>query len=102
MKSKVNGDFDALVLKNGLEIDEDLLNELETCHPNLFFGINNENASWVEGLHRRESVFAYNVVYTSPHAMRGSKERKAFKSYAVKLQKLSDCCTSIFNSGRFD
>ena len=45
------------------------LPEMRTRHPTLFFGPDDCNAMWLEGEHRQDSKFAYNVRYVSPTAM---------------------------------
>ncbi len=41
-------------------------NGFDTYHPTLSLSNKNQCAAWLEGLHRPDSEFAYNVEYISP------------------------------------
>ncbi len=74
--------------------------EFETFHPTLFLGpdiVNKkewphgQDAAWLEGLHRRNSVFAYRVRYVSPLAME-FQQKAEFDSYRDKISSLFCYC----------
>lgn len=81
---KMKGRFEAVCLTEGAV--PDLVHELETCHPTLLIGSNNKNAAWIERLHPRDSLYAYDVKYVSPNAMCTSHERLEFDTYKRKLE----------------
>ena len=83
---KMGGGFEAVRLAEGAV--PDLAHELETCHPTLFIGPNNRSAAWIERLHPRDSVYAYDVKYVSPNAMLAGRERAEFEAYKRKLKKI--------------
>lgn len=81
---KVDGGFDAVCLAKGAI--PHIARALETCHPTLFIGSNNKDAAWIERLHPRDSIYAYDVKYVSPNAMLASREREEFDTYKCKLE----------------
>ena len=70
--------------------------KLETFHPTLFFGADGSNAAWIEGLHRRNSIYAYNVDYISPQVIRNSsKQRRRFQSCEEDLKFVYENSTPV-------
>lgn len=85
---KAGGKLDVLILRASHErVDTAILDELETCHPTLFFGAGGRNAAWIEGLHRRDSQYALDVEFVSPNAMHGP-EIERFDAYKAKVAHL--------------
>lgn len=72
LKQALEGSFDATVLDRGA-IPE-VARSLETYHPTLFLAKGN-NAAWIERLHHRNSLRAYDIEYISPEAMRAWPEK---------------------------
>ena len=93
LKNELVGEFDAVCLAEG--VDRSHVRELETCHPTLFIGSNNRCAAWIERLHPRDSVYAYNVKYVSPNAMLANRERAEFEAYKRKLETVLSQSVSI-------
>ena len=95
LKEELKGNFDAVALNKGAV--PEIAIELETRHPTLFLGREGQNAAWIEGLHRRDSVYAYDVDYISPKAMqRQAKEKARFRSYKAKLESVLDNSQSVW------
>ena len=70
---------------------QDVARRLETFHPTLFFGADGNNAAWIEGLHRRGSIYAYNVDYVPPRVIQRSPvQRKRFESCERDLRLVYD------------
>ena len=63
-------------------------NGFDTYHPTLFLSSDeNQRAAWLEGLHRPDSEFAYDVEYVSPAAMKKDKAlRKHFDDCLSKMK----------------
>ena len=96
LKDALAGGFDAVCLAEG--VDRGGLRELETCHPTLFIGPDDKCAAWIERLHPRDSVYAYDVKYVSPNAMLASRERAEFEAYKRKLEGVLSQSVSIVDS----
>lgn len=75
LKKTLGEKFDVLLLEHNEET-QDITRKLETFHPTLFFGKEDSRAAWIEGLHRKNSIFAYNVDYVSPRLVRSSREQR--------------------------
>lgn len=97
LKDELVGKFDAVCLAEG--VDRRNLRELETCHPTLFIGPDNKCAAWIERLHPRDSVYAYDVKYVSPNAMLADRERAEFERYKRKLEGVLDDSVPIVVDG---
>ena len=67
------------------------LSEMRTRHPTLFFGPDDSNAMWLEGEHRQDSKFAYNVRYVSPTAMT-SDYKKEFEKQKKNITTILGYC----------
>ena len=85
------GKFRVLVLGNDIDEIGSILREIDTRHPTLFFGSDGDNALWLEGLHRRNTQYAYNVRYISPAAM-VDEYKDMFDDYEKKMQKVMSRC----------
>lgn len=92
---RVGNELSRLRVGDGLEVrqlkrcdeTQEIARKLETYHPTLFFGANGAKAAWIEGLHRRNSVFAYNVDYVPPRVLHScQKERERFASCEKDLR----------------
>ena len=81
------GSFTVSVLGKDTSDLEDILPDLRFRHPTLFFGKDGRNAMWLEGTHKENAMYAYNVRYVSPVAMKGGPE-KEFKRQKEKLHLL--------------
>lgn len=93
LKREFGDSFDATVLNSGA-IPE-VARELDTFHPTLFLAKDN-NAVWIEGLHHRNSISAYDVEYISPKAMRKWPEKgKLFQSCKNRLDLVLENSTSL-------
>lgn len=68
---RYHGNFTVSVLGNDTSGLEDILPDLRFRHPTLFFGKDGRNAMWLEGTHKENAMYAYNVRYVSPAAMNG-------------------------------
>ena len=88
--------FDVLMLEHNDETRE-IARKLETFHPTLFLGRGDDRAAWIEGLHRKNSVFAYNVDYISPCVIQSSRaQRKRLELYERDLEFVCDNSTAVF------
>ena len=88
--------LNTMVLKDGAVLDPGLRKELDTCHPTLFMTGDGKNAAWIEGLHRRDSEYAYHVRYLSPNVLDNRPEDRAeFESYRDKIGLVMDQCDHI-------
>ena len=75
---------------------QEVARKLQTLHPTLFFGTDGNNAAWIEGLHRRNSMYAYNVDYVPPRVIHSSLEqRRRFESYEKDLRLIYDNSTPL-------
>ena len=75
---------------------QEVARKLQTLHPTLFFGTDGSNAAWIEGLHRRNSIYAYNVDYVPPRVIHSSLEqRRRFESYEKDLKLVYDNSTAV-------
>lgn len=62
--------------------------DFETFHPTLFFSKGEPLAMWIENDHPRNSMFASDVTYTSPNAIKSSFEIEQFKNLAERIKNL--------------
>ncbi len=88
--------LEVLVLKADNDLDVRLCNELDTCHPTLFMAEDGKHAAWIEGLHYRDSEYAYAVRYYSPNVLRDRRrERAEFDSYREKMERVIANCEPV-------
>lgn len=93
LKQTHEDSFDATILNEGAI--PTVARELETYHPTLFLAHGN-NAAWIEGLHHRNSMCAYDVEYISPRAMQGWPEKdELFRSCKGRLDLVLKNSTSL-------
>ena len=93
LKKTLEDSFDATVLDQGAI--PTVAREFATYHPTLFLAPGN-NAAWIEGLHHRNSLCAYDVEYISPRAMRQWPEKKElFQWCKERLDLVRDNSTSL-------
>ena len=91
----IGANFEVRQLKRCDET-RNIARKLETYHPTLFFGADGNNAAWIEGLHRRNSIYAYNVDYVPPRVIESSpEERKRFKSCEEDLRFIYENSTRL-------
>ena len=74
--SDAGGSLNVFALNHDADEISGIVKEMDTRHPTLFFGEDGGNAMWIEGLHRKNSTFAYNVRYISPRAMSEAQQRE--------------------------
>ena len=94
LKEDLKDSFDATVLnENAIPA---VARELETYHPTLFLGEDDNKAAWIEGLHHRNSIRAYDVEYISPNAMQEWPDKKElFQSCKDRLDLVLENSTSL-------
>ena len=93
LKLVLKDSFDATVLNGGAV--PAVARELDTYHPTLFLATGH-NAAWIEGLHHRNSLCAYDVEYISPKAMRNWPEKdELFRSCKDRLDLVLENSTSL-------
>ena len=75
---------------------QEVARKLQTLHLTLFFGTDGNNLAWIEGLHRRNSIYAYNVDYVPPRVIHSSLEqRRRFESYEKDLRLIYENSTPL-------
>lgn len=84
-----DGSFSVSVLGDDTPSLQEILPEMRLRHPTLFFGRDGRNAMWLEGTHKENAMYAYNVRYVSPVAMKGVYQEE-FERQKTKLQLLLD------------
>ncbi len=95
LKNDLGDNFEAFVLERK-HTTQDVARKLETFHPTLFLGKDGNNAAWIEGLHRRNSIYAYNVDYISPSVIAESEtQRERFESCDRDLKWIHEHSTRL-------
>lgn len=93
LKETLKESFDAMILNQGAI--PAVARELETYHPTLFLAAGN-NAAWIEGLHHRNSIRAYDVEYISPRVIRECPEKdELFRACKSRLELVLKHSTSL-------
>ena len=96
MVGDIGPNFEAGTLRDtDREAVESVVSELETRHPTLFFGTDGNRAAWIEGYHRRDSVYAHNVRYYSPTVAKRPKPKALIESYRGKVASILEHCDPI-------
>lgn len=93
----LEGSFTVSVLRNHTSGLEDILPGMKTRHPTLFFGSAGRNAMWLEGKHKENAVYAYNVRYVSPEAMKGEQQEE-FEKQKKNLELIMQQCRDLVPS----
>lgn len=96
-----SGNFKVFVVDTDEPTLQDILPEVRFRHPTLFFGKDGRRAMWLEGTHKENAMYAYNVRYVSPVAMKGEQEAE-FERQKEILELLMEHCVdhSPFDSRR--
>ena len=93
LKRTLKGSFHATALTPGAI--PAVARELDTYHPTLFLA-KCHSAAWIEGLHHRNSLCAYDVEYISPNAMTEWPEKhELFRSCKARLDLVLENSTSL-------
>ena len=97
--SDARGSLNVFALNDDADEISSIVKEMDTRHPTLFFGVDGENAMWIEGLHKKNSIYAYNVRYISPAAM-NEAQRKEFDRHQKQMKLVVSHCNAWHTEDR--
>lgn len=97
--SDAHGSLNVFALNHDADKISSIVKEMDTRHPTLFFGADGENAMWIEGLHKKNSIYAYNVRYISPVAM-SEAQRREFDRHREQMDLVVEHCNAWHTEDR--